>query len=88
MTFTAQKQTPAVGAGAAGDQENTHADFAIEATAVQKLQATTAAEFALRGFALLELADGGFLATRWNCCRPLPDLQAARAFLRQIGGAQ
>lgn len=53
---------------------------------LDKLKARTAAEFALLGFGLVELADGTFLATRWTCCRPLVDLAAARAFLRQVSG--
>ena len=39
------------------------------------------------GFTLLELADGSYLVTRWNCCRPLADLRAVAAFVRQMGGA-
>jgi hypothetical protein len=39
------------------------------------------------GFTLLELADGGYLVTRWNCCRPLADLRAVAAFVSQVGGA-
>ncbi len=39
------------------------------------------------GFTLLELADGSYLVTRWNCCRPLADLRAVAAFVRQVGGA-
>lgn len=38
------------------------------------------------GFTLLELADGSYLVTRWNCCRPLADLRAVTAFVRQVGG--
>jgi hypothetical protein len=82
-----QKQTPAVGAGAAGGHENEHDDSATDRASLEKLTATTKAQFAQLGFGLLELADGSFLATRWACCRPLVDLKAARAFLRQLGGA-
>jgi hypothetical protein len=39
------------------------------------------------GFTLLELADGSYLVTRWNYCRPLADLRAVAAFVRQVGGA-
>ena len=50
--------------------------------------ATLRAELAILGnFTLLELADGSFLVTRWNCCRPLADLRAVAAFVRQVGGA-
>ena len=50
--------------------------------------ATLRAELAiLGGFTLLELADGSYLVTKWNCCRPLADLRAVAAFVRQAGGA-
>ena len=50
--------------------------------------ATLRAELAiLGGFTLLELADGSYLVTRWNCCRPLADLRAVAAFVRHVGGA-
>jgi hypothetical protein len=47
---------------------------------------TLRARFALAGFGLVELSNGSLLATRWNCCKPLPDATAAHRFLRQIGG--
>lgn len=40
------------------------------------------------GFALHELSDGSYLVSRWNCTRPLPDLRAVAAFVRQVGGLQ
>ena len=50
--------------------------------------ATLRAELAILGnFTLLELADGSYLVTRRNCCRPLADLRAVAAFVRQVGGA-
>ena len=39
------------------------------------------------GFTLLELADGSYLVTRWNCSRPLADLRAVAVFVRQVRGA-
>ncbi len=48
---------------------------------------TLQARYALAGFALLELADGTLLATRWNCSKPLSDLYAAHRFLRQVTGS-
>jgi len=54
-------------------------------TCLEKLKRTLQAELALAGgFALLELADGSFLVSRWNLSRPCPDLQAVRAFLDQV----
>ena len=55
--------------------------------AAGKLKATAAAELALRGFSLQELADGSFAITRWNLCRPCAGLADVRQFIRQIGGA-
>lgn len=51
-----------------------------------KEQASLAAQCALAGLSLHELADGSFLVSRWNLIKPLPDLQAVRAFLRQVTG--
>ena len=67
-----------------GDQESGHADY--PASEAGKQFATLQARYALAGFALLELADGSLLATRWNCCKPLVDATAALRFLRQMGG--
>jgi hypothetical protein len=56
-------------------------------TAHAKIVATRRAELALLGgFTLVELADGSYLVTKWNCCRPLADLRAVTAFVRQVGG--
>lgn len=51
-----------------------------------KRVATLIAEAALRGFVVHRLADGGFLACRWNLSRDLPDADALETFLRQVGG--
>lgn len=62
-----------------------------DAVAIDKAFRTLQAEFALLGHALVDLHGSGpdaYLVTRWNCCRGLPSLQAAGAFLRQIGGAR
>jgi hypothetical protein len=53
-----------------------------------KWLSTLRAQLALTGgFTLLKLADGSHLVTRWNCSRPLADLHAVAAFLRQVRGA-
>ena len=53
---------------------------------------TLAARFALAGHVLVESnpAHGpvSYYATRWGMAKMLPDLDAAEAFLIQIGGAQ
>ena len=75
--------------GIQGEQRSSeHCDSATGRAGRDKLLTTTKAEFAQLGYGLLELSDGSFLATKWTCCRPLADLQSARAFLRQIGGAR
>jgi hypothetical protein len=46
---------------------------------------TMQAKAALRGCTLLEMADGGFVLCRWNCCKAMPCLRAVGNLLRQIG---
>lgn len=70
----------------AGQKFQTQADCLI-AVGESKEFSSIRAAFALRGYALHCLADGTYLICRWNYCRPLPDLLAARRMLRQIGGA-
>ncbi len=55
------------------------------ADAKRKAFETYRAELARLGFGLFELADGTYLATRWDRSRPCADLQAVRAFLAQLG---
>ena len=54
--------------------------------AERKAVATLTAQFAMRGYELRLLGDGSLLVARWNLVRPLANLKAAEAFLRQIGG--
>ena len=51
-----------------------------------KARASYTAELARRGYCLSELTDGSFLVHKWNYSRPLVDLRACAAFLRQVGG--
>jgi hypothetical protein len=44
------------------------------------------ARLALRGHQLHQLADGAFLATRWDLSRALPTLEAVGAFVRLVEG--
>lgn len=62
-------------AGMAGDKQPDTA----------KIKATLAAQLALRGFAMTELADGSFAVSRWSMLCPLPDLAAVRAFAEKAG---
>lgn len=56
-----------------------------ESTANSKLIATLRAKFALAGFSVHDLADGGFVVCRWNLSRPCVDLAELVAFARQTG---
>jgi hypothetical protein len=68
-----------------GEQDNRRPDSGT-GDQDRKAFATVAAELALRGFALHELADGSYLVTRWNLTVPCASLGAAMAFLRQVKG--
>ena len=52
-----------------------------------KNRSTLAALLALKGYSLHELADGSYLAAKWNHTRPLRDLHAVQSFARQVGAA-
>ena len=52
-----------------------------------KTRATLAALLAIKGYSLHELADGTYLASKWNHTRPLRDLHAVQCFVRQVGAA-
>ncbi|MDE2398413.1 MAG: hypothetical protein KGL43_00480 [Burkholderiales bacterium] len=67
--------------------ESGHGDFATDAP-IAKLKSTLAAELALRGFTLLELADKSFLVTKWNLARPCASLADVRAFARTVGATR
>lgn len=59
--------------------------------AEEKRFAMLAAQFALAGHALIKSGPGAsapFYATRWGFLKPLPSLNAAARFLREIGGSQ
>lgn len=53
----------------------------------RKAFATLQAAFALKGFALVKLADHTLIAERWGYVRALDDMNQAAQFLVQIGGA-
>lgn len=60
-------------------------------SADEKRFATLAARFALTGHALLRATPGDtrspFYVMRWGWLKPLASLDAAEAFLSEIGGA-
>ena len=82
-----EKPTEALaGVGGFGEQSKTDTTIVADLDAERKAFKTLRARYALAGFALIELADGSLLASRWNLTRPLPDAHAALQFLRKIGG--
>lgn len=81
--LTPQKQTPAVGAGAAGDQDDRHRDL-DRADAERKRRARLQAVAAMEGIALHQLTDGSWLACRWNLTKALADTDV-EAWLARAG---
>ena len=79
-----QMQTPGGGLASADTKTTNSVDF----TDTAKTVATLRAQFARQGHEVYELADGGFLVSRWGMTRHLPDLRALAAFGRQIGALQ
>ncbi|GAO20498.1 hypothetical protein HF896_05300 [Alicycliphilus denitrificans] len=46
------------------------------------------AKLAIMGHAVFDLAEGGFIVTRWGMARHCADVGQLAAFLEQIGGHQ
>ena len=65
--------------------QQTHTDSASN-NAERKALATLTAQFAIRGYALHQLADGSLMVSRWNLSRALTGISAAQTFLAQVGG--
>jgi hypothetical protein len=53
-----------------------------------KTIATLKARAALLGHQVFDLAEGGYIVTRWGMARHCADLGQLAAFLEQIGGRQ
>lgn len=70
------------GAGSKGQAQSVSLDCAA---LDRKAFATLRAVAALAGVELQALPEGGFLASRWNLSRELPDLQAVREWLARVG---
>lgn len=51
-----------------------------------KIRADVMAGAALLGVEVHELADGSFLVSKWGLVRPVPDLAAVQALVRQMRG--
>ena len=90
MMAPSDVQTPG-GNPASTENKVDTAEFASKPRKAQdltdKTRATLAAKLAIKGFSLFELADGSYLASRWNHTRPLRDLHAVQGFARQVGAA-
>jgi hypothetical protein len=83
MTHPQKAQSPA----ATGQSANqpTHTLIIGQDTDQRKTVATLRAQFALRGHAVHELTEGGFLVCRWGMVRACRDLEALQAFARKMG---
>ena len=86
VTPTSEKGPDAANVEGPGQTKTHHSIFAQPADDGKRFS-TLRAELARQAFCLHGLADGSYLATRWNCCRPLADLREVAAFLRQVGAA-
>ena len=90
MIAAPQKSESPGGAGPFADQTKVTSPNSATVTSSAKEFATLQAAFALRGHELVRIdpADPrtGYYCTKWGLVRHLADLNAARAFLQQIGG--
>lgn len=86
MTASQKSETPLAG----GVIAKTHENGAIVAGQPddRKAVATLVAKFALLGHQVHELANGGFLVTRWNLTRHCMDAASLARFLVVVGGVQ
>lgn len=57
----------------------------IEEPFRSKAESTLIARAALAGFELVRLADGSWVATRWDTSRGLADLEEVERFLGAVG---
>lgn len=57
----------------------------VDLLAQSKAESTLIARAALAGFELVRLADGSWLATRWDTSRGLADLEEVERFLGAVG---
>jgi len=75
-----------VGAVQAPKEAEQNASIVASTPDCDKIVSSFKARFALLGHAVHDLADGGFIVSRWNLTRHCPDVRALGAFLKQIGG--
>jgi hypothetical protein len=88
--MTRPEGAPAAGgtAGQAqGQEQHQHCGERLFSTpTAEKRLSDYRARLAFRGHQLHQLADGTFLACRWDCSRMLPTLEAVAAFVRLVEG--
>jgi hypothetical protein len=83
MNLPQKAQSPAATGQSADTKQN---DSIVGQTpADRKRIETLKAQFALRGHAVHELHEGGYLVCRWGLVRACRDLEALQAFARQMG---
>lgn len=61
---------------------------AVTTSTDAKAVATIKAKLAIMGHAVFDLAEGGYIVTRWGMARHCADVGQLAAFLEQIGGHQ
>ncbi len=84
--ITYQKQSPVGKTGLSG-YEAVGTQIVASAEKIgndRKRLATLCAQFAMRGYSVHAVSDG-FLVTRWNLTKHVPDLDALEAFGRVVG---
>lgn len=75
-------------ARAEDNQLQDSAELQASAPTAEKRFRDYQARLALRGHQLHQLADGAFLACRWDCSRALPTIEAVAAFVRLVEGVR
>ena len=80
-----QKSERPVGAGQVAWGSVESASIVAPERSDDKLRATLKASFCLRGYAVHDTAEGGYLVVRWNLAKHCPDLRALVQFAKQVG---
>lgn len=85
MTAVQKCESP-VAAGLIAEQSSTDAQIVADTGTENKVIATLKARAALVGHQVFELAEGGFIITRWGWVRTCPDAAALAAFIAMVEG--
>lgn len=84
MSAPPKVKPPRPGPAAEGARNNTGASIIGDAAQLDKLRATITARLALKGYALHELACGGYVIASAAGTRYAADLRAASAFAEAL----